>query len=1781
MKSQSLHNAVRVTGRLWSLLCSNHGLAFSAGHRVGRRQRGEQESVEQWTSKSSCSERLETSRQFPCKLSPLEHDEEEATFSSSLDSHAFTSRTWLGGGQAKPVRVIPCPVVSDPPSASSSNRGSSPLLADSACPLGAPLKRADVSSTPLSPSSPTASPACVSPSDAPYRGGSSLLQSPANLPGFPSCEEELPAVSNTSIQRDLASLPRNTGRQRERLVFSGHRNQHAPAAQGSRHPSGETASQGEAPQSFTAAERGRCFSSEHTEDTIRERMQGILFPVSADPGERELQSVSHDGLPLYAKVYVQRLAVTPLSTQEEAAIHKVWRQLLEEKRLCSHLQKTWGLPLFFLRHPGLQQESLSYLKTEIERLGKRRAQLLHMEHGGLPKELPVKEHPPARLTFDRDAGEALSRSGGDRGRPRLRRQRSFHLGQGDTENSLSKGESANGGGATWWFHPDDEPDSGRDSGGHLGECEPNSLRDQQLLFLLQELRLVASGHVPSLERTEAKTPEAALASSSGVRTPERESVRQIDSPRSVQNGASEVSWPQPSSAGLDTMRKSYDCWTTDTGQTTTGLGPETNMLLQNPGVCGDTYKLLFDLSRGLPPDRVSESDVRASQRTEALGSAPLLSREAAGRYAPLLALARRFLADRHADQLLLFKNLRRLADLRGPAGFFPSARHMPRQVYAHVGPPNSGKTANAVEALRNASTGCYLAPLRLLAWEVYVQLKREGKRVALVTGQERVVCEGWTHLCCTVEMAPLDRRFACAVLDEAQLLANSQRGDAWTNALLGLQAEELHVCSEVRALHLLETLAQECGDRFVGRVYQRLSPISVDAGPVARLEDLETGDCLLCFTRLDVLRLKRKLELLGFHVCAVYGHLPPAIKQRQARKFNAAVAEAVAAEKGAFRCSEDVCERRNEGAGSVGFPEVLDDAREASFPQRQRHAPTWGTALGEASDGDRREPPETPALVLQDGVPTLFASASQSHVSLSRPEPCLSGSKPCHSEPKHSRKTVLISTDAVGMGLNLEIRRVVFWRLQKFSGTTKRPLTVSELRQLGGRAGRRGRVFGEEGGRVTCMEGEDFLRLKAAFESASPLSPLKKAALLPPMAQLVRFCEELRRGGLLCESAGRGETNGFSSRHVGSFYAEAIQLFCDLAAVDDAFFVPRHKLNRMLTVLHALADLPLSRQQLFTFALAPLPLSTPLAFLKETQRTPLPTKSSHEEKASTCALDSSGSEVAAGEEEDLSRVSVESERETCDEEDEWLAAEAEHGLFLARHSEQGTAIAAGFGAGLSPLVLGALRTFAVLLTTCGIAPLPPELRFRSSASEQEERESERSAGEDRGEESKDDPTREKKEPGWTLPQGTQEVSLVSGEDPTANKASVSWFPSDVWTAGSPSPISSLRESSGEPSGEDDALRSLEERLSQLEQLYQVLDLYLWLSLKYPHVFVDAAVAGESQKCIAVYIEALLSTGASSTPSALLPTHPGDVSSSFVVSPLRQRDLTGESSACGDRQAGGMQLRSETDAFLTPFASLEDGRSQVEGFTGEWGGDTTGGGFVVAACEERGVIQNAKEEALSAFLAALAGGRQLFDGACNPDKAFRTAVQNAFGHGPRRGFAEASPGCTYIPETGKPEGDLRSGRHAGAEKPFVLDLQAKEASAGKASAAIRLGKTSSQGRSERKGAEGQTVDGTNEREEAQRQDQLMVGVTRARGPGGGVVEGENGGSAVTESGRDSEEHNEGERGTKPTRMSRLLAELASLTHVSDKETEEALEDIIDRLKGSRYGGEEEVRCAEKE
>lgn len=48
----------------------------------------------------------------------------------------------------------------------------------------------------------------------------------------------------------------------------------------------------------------------------------------------------------------------------------------------------------------------------------------------------------------------------------------------------------------------------------------------------------------------------------------------------------------------------------------------------------------------------------------------------------------------------------------------------------------------------------------------------------------------------------------------------------------------------------------------------------------------------------------------------------------------------------------------------------------------------------------------------------------------------------------------LVATDAIGMGLNMDVHHVAFARLEKYDGISPRPLTPAEIGQIAGRAGR-------------------------------------------------------------------------------------------------------------------------------------------------------------------------------------------------------------------------------------------------------------------------------------------------------------------------------------------------------------------------------------------------------------------------------------------------------------------------------------------------------------------------------------------------------------------------------------------------------------------------------------------------------------------------------------------------------------------------------------------------------
>lgn len=297
------------------------------------------------------------------------------------------------------------------------------------------------------------------------------------------------------------------------------------------------------------------------------------------------------------------------------------------------------------------------------------------------------------------------------------------------------------------------------------------------------------------------------------------------------------------------------------------------------------------------------------------------------------------------------------------------ARHINRQHHFYLGPTNSGKTYHALNALMEAKTGVYLAPLRLLAMEVRDRLVQAGVPCNLITGEERIVMEGAQHTASTIEMMHSTKAVDVAVIDEIQMLQDPDRGQAWTAALIGVPAKQVFVCGS-NAVTALCTKALDALDEPYAITYlERKTPLIFEENSLCgaryskpKLKNqLQKGDAVVAFSRKDVLTLAARFRHWGYKVASIYGALSPEVRRHESERFSS----------------------------------------------------------GEAD--------------------------------------------------------ILVATDAIGMGLNLPIRRVIFAQTYKFDGVASRPLNATEVRQIAGRAGRYG-VY--ETGYVNVLEDDEQIHIQ-------------------------------------------------------------------------------------------------------------------------------------------------------------------------------------------------------------------------------------------------------------------------------------------------------------------------------------------------------------------------------------------------------------------------------------------------------------------------------------------------------------------------------------------------------------------------------------------------------------------------------------------------------------------------------------------------------------------------------
>lgn len=340
------------------------------------------------------------------------------------------------------------------------------------------------------------------------------------------------------------------------------------------------------------------------------------------------------------------------------------------------------------------------------------------------------------------------------------------------------------------------------------------------------------------------------------------------------------------------------------------------------------------------------------------------------------------------------------------ADMYPLARNMKRHFVLHVGPTNSGKTYDSIEKLKKVNRGIYLAPLRLLAYEIYDKINDAGIPCNMLTGEEAIEIPGAKHISCTVEMLDELEEFDLAVIDEGQNIADESRGGAWTKAILGVRAKEVHICSDSSCVDIVKKLIEQCDDTYEIVNHERMTRLILDRIFNVFPQDVRDRDAIIVFSKKAVMAVASDLQKKGIPASILYGNLPYDVRLNEVRRF----------------------------------------------------------VSGETK--------------------------------------------------------VVVATDAIGMGVNLPIKRVILLETKKFDGKSLRHLYPTEIKQIVGRAGRRG-MF--DIGYFTSEFDKGFIK-KAAFDDLEPIDrarvnfPEAVVNIDMPLSELLRKWYDIPDEGIYVKS---------------------------------------------------------------------------------------------------------------------------------------------------------------------------------------------------------------------------------------------------------------------------------------------------------------------------------------------------------------------------------------------------------------------------------------------------------------------------------------------------------------------------------------------------------------------------------------------------------------------------------------------------------------------------------------
>lgn len=217
---------------------------------------------------------------------------------------------------------------------------------------------------------------------------------------------------------------------------------------------------------------------------------------------------------------------------------------------------------------------------------------------------------------------------------------------------------------------------------------------------------------------------------------------------------------------------------------------------------------------------------------------------------------------------------------------YPAMNNIKREFKFILGPTNSGKTHNALIHLKEAKSGIYLGPLRMLAQEKYEELLKDGISTSLLTGEKKIIDISATHVSATVESVDPDKKYDVGIIDEIQMLDDMERGRYWLKAILSLNADTIYLLGSehFHYIQLIKNIFDKYNIKYEIEIKERLSNL-LPLNKTIQKEDLQKGDVIIAFDKNTLFLLAEDLQYNDKRISVLFGELPYDRKIEELNKF--------------------------------------------------------------------------------------------------------------------------------------------------------------------------------------------------------------------------------------------------------------------------------------------------------------------------------------------------------------------------------------------------------------------------------------------------------------------------------------------------------------------------------------------------------------------------------------------------------------------------------------------------------------------------------------------------------------------------------------------------------------------------------------------------------------------------------------------------------------------------------------------------------------------------------